>query len=356
MLWPQRAQPTFRIEPYEARALDLALDQPLQAPLSRLALASPFGTGGRFDLCEVVSHRGGKFWVARARGCHDAPLLNCGIGDKGLLGILNDLRTGSFSRNLLFDAQGRLLQNSPIERLVEKPFAGLMFCTDGTATWDKEALPTNRNSFSWRNAPRCPEKLSARWRARTSDAQVAREVARMLADSRSDCAFSWRWMSLADGEKRRLRWKLARGSWDECEAILRALAWQEWPSQGEQQAHNTQQWRIGGPAKEPSFDRDFNDAALKKTRFWAGEWECHYGDWYHRNHQPSARQFELLRLAHHFFYWHLDPVWRHKTVISHRAATDTSTFEFEIASPTFHERIEATALLRELSERANAGN
>lgn len=46
--------------------------------------------------------------------------------------------------------------------------------------------------------------LSAAWRARVSDAQIARKVAQQLADEQSDCAFSWRWMGMSDDQRRHL--------------------------------------------------------------------------------------------------------------------------------------------------------
>ncbi len=193
------------------------------------------------------------------------------------------LPQSAFRRARALDAQGRLLIDSPLE----KPFARLMFCTSGTPTWDKEALPFNRNSFSWRVArgawrvtERRSEVLCAHWRARVSDDRVAREVTEMLGDSNSDCAFSWRWMSLSKTERRRLKWKMANGNWNQCEAVLRAIAWQNWPAQNEEYSQRRQ---IRGPGKEPPDDLDFDDGELEKTQFWAGNWECVNGEWYHQH-------------------------------------------------------------------------
>ena len=196
----------------------LAPHEPALAPATSRAWSGTLWSRKPFLVRAIVHRKGHTMFVARqentdADDITEAPLLSLAAKDESA--IERAIRKGQFWRCLYFDRDGARVEAA------DNWHRSLQITPRGQARWSGGA----RANFRWAGQTR--DKLPLQWRLSTSDAQIEREIAAMLADPDSDCAFAWRWTSLDEAEQFEMLCRPRQGTRAELEALLRAALWSD---------------------------------------------------------------------------------------------------------------------------------
>ena len=305
---------------------DLAPAQPLCAPAAWRVKTRLMG--GDYLARAVEFETDWRRVVARGQGRQGAPLLRLNIQNEAATDslIAETLRGGLFERQLVFDAGGRLI-GAPAQA-----YAVLHITSMGETFW----MTSRQNEpfrFVWRGV-HFKHCFDEKWRLNTSDAQIEVEIGQMLADDTCDCAFAWKWLHLNQRERDKITYRVARGSLDEVEMLLRAVGvsgapnWQDAP------------WRLS-----------VNVGTGAGTEFYAGgaaeiaRGSCLQNDAETRALTPIQTRLIELVLCH-FELWR---DWRAQTytVVRELWIEDDCRWEIPLRAPSMHEVVEARLLLRD---------
>ena len=208
--------PHLRLLPHEVG--DLKPEHALCAPADWRVKTLWFG--GEYLARAVEFESDQRTLVARQQGRTGAPLLRLNTSHLStrLLEndelILNDIRQNQFERRLAFDQNGRLVEAiEQTQALLHLDWRGQTYWVNGSE---------ERFRFVWRGFDR-KHCFDEKWRAGATDARIESDIATMLADKKSDCAFAWNWLDLSARERELSLYTVGRGSLAEVEALLRAV-------------------------------------------------------------------------------------------------------------------------------------
>ena len=320
--------PALCIAPHEVG--DLAPGELLRAPAQhRVAIKKWWGsdfyllrsleTGHPFStVCVRQQNKAGAPLLWLDEGTYLASI----VYSAELESVLSD---GVFTRHLYFDARGQLAS------ALGDWHALLEISSSGETLWrGRDDKPFH---FVWRNV-HFKHRFDAHWRRETPDAGIAREVAAMLADTNSDCAYAWNWLSLSSRQRERELFVVARGTLNEVERVLRAAFGSE------ADAPQNENWSL-----------IVHVGIGAGTEFYAGgateiAWGSALRDGDGQKHALSARQTRKLEVVlRHFELWRN---WRAQIYTLVRELWMGGVCHWTIALPTVsaHEQLEAALCWR----------
>ena len=260
--------------------------------------------------------------VAREESNPQSPLLRFELlSDRELANPSLAVKRQKFTRRLMFDERRNLFDWS----CSEKPY--LLLQHHGFAYW---CWRGENKMFYWKNDEGQQKRLSSDWVRQTPDVEIRRQIKEMLADTRSDCVFVWRWMQCDAQQRIQLIFSVDREIVETCERVLHAYAW----------SHPL--WSDDIPLKWVFQIGVSSSENLKENTFLVG------GDGTRANQLNASGHIVLLRTL----------IWRHldshkKSELAKQIAPNQKTYlqhDFwivQVPIPTAHERLEGRLLLRD---------
>ena len=312
--------PDLCLAPHEVG--DLAPDVPWCAPaIERVRVRRWFKV--EHYLARVIKDSSRRTsLVARQQQVEAAPLLYFGFhSDEELDDLSAIIKSDDFRRILRFDSTGKL--NDSVK--ISYPYLSISHF--GLAYW--HGSDGESRVFRWEDEQGV-KQLSRRWIKRAPEREIERDVARMLRDPGSDCAFVWRWVQLSQREKIGLIFSVRPAVLERCEQLVKAFSWSDplWPE------HGPWRWtfQVGLSSPLAAMRNNFIVGRVSNGSKYSGS---------------CARREILPRLILNYLNLHRDNTMQQKILPQHNYHLEHQFWRVDVAEPSAHERIEAHLMLRE---------